>query len=376
MKITSTTNVRLFASEKSWVEGTAIDQLYAAARLEGTRLAAGFPDLHPGKGGPVGAAFVMDNAIYPHLIGNDIGCGMGLFQTDLPVCKAKLDRWVETRFDLEHPWEGDVRAYAAEHKVSSTDCDERLGTIGGGNHFAELQAVEKVFDAREFACTGLGRDKLALLVHSGSRGVGERTLRAHVSKHQARGVKADSADADEYLRQHDAALRWAAANRALIAKRFATTLGAEARPLWDASHNSITPVETERGQLWVHRKGATPTGSAFAVVAGSRGSFSYVVKPRADSEANAWSIAHGAGRKWSRSESRLRMRERFRVPELVQTSMGSRVVCEQRELLYEEAPAAYKDIDLVVQDLVNAGLVTVVATLRPLLTYKTRAVRR
>ena len=70
------------------------------------------------------------------------------------------------------------------------------------------------------------------------------------------------------------------------------------------------------------------------------------------------------------------MRERFGVMELVQTPLGSRVVCEERDLLYEEAPAAYKKIEAVIQDLADVGLVSVIATLRPLLTYKTRKLRR
>ena len=103
---------------------------------------------------------------------------------------------------------------------------------------------------------------------------------------------------------------------------------------------------------------------------------SYLVKPDGDTASRAWSLAHGAGRKWGRSEARLRMRERFSVSELAQTALGGRVICEERDLLYEEAPAAYKNIEAVVQDLVAAGLVSVIATLRPLLTYKTRKVRR
>jgi release factor H-coupled RctB family protein len=70
------------------------------------------------------------------------------------------------------------------------------------------------------------------------------------------------------------------------------------------------------------------------------------------------------------------MRERFGARQLIQTPLGGRIICERRELLYEEAPAAYKDIEVVIQDLVDAGLVSVIATFRPLLTYKTRAVRR
>jgi|SRR5690242_4124897 len=84
----------------------------------------------------------------------------------------------------------------------------------------------------------------------------------------------------------------------------------------------------------------------------------------------------GAGRKWARSDARQRMRERFSVSELAQTPLDSRVICEERDLLYEEAPAAYKNIEAVVQDLVAAGLVSVVATLRPLLTYKMRKQKR
>ena len=106
--------VRLVASAKSWIEGEAVRQLHATARFPGMRLAVGLPDLHPGKGTPVGAAFVSEGVIYPYLIGGDIGCGMALFKTDLLRRKAKLDRWSEVRFDLEHPWEGDTRSFARE----------------------------------------------------------------------------------------------------------------------------------------------------------------------------------------------------------------------------------------------------------------------
>jgi len=144
----------------------------------------------------------------------------------------------------------------------------------------------------------------------------------------------------------------------------------------DGCHNSITRREIEGESVWLHRKGAVEAEGGLAVIPGSRGSLSYLVKPDGDAAGRAWSLAHGAGRKWGRSEARLRMRERFSVSELAQTTLGGRVICEERDLLYEEAPAAYKNIEAVVQDLVAAGLVSVIATLRPLLTYKTRKVRR
>jgi release factor H-coupled RctB family protein len=128
--------------------------------------------------------------------------------------------------------------------------------------------------------------------------------------------------------------------------------------------------------VWIHRKGAVAADNEFVVIPGSRGSLSYVVKPTGDGESHAWSLAHGAGRKWARSDARQRMRERFSISELAQTRLGGRVICEERDLLYEEAPAAYKNIEAVIRDLVDAGLVSVIATFRPLLTYKTRKLRR
>lgn len=381
-------SVRLFASPKSWIEGEAARQLYATAKLDGVQRAVGFPDLHPGKGTPVGAAFVTEGVIYPHLIGGDIGCGMAFFKTDLVRRDVKIDRWAKLQFNLEHPWDQFVSDFLAEHNLESTEFDAALGTIGGGNHFAELQTVEKVLDAGEFKKLDLGKQQLVVLVHSGSRGLGESILRAHVDQHFGEGVEADSLAAEEYLRGHDIAVRWAKANRELIARRFVATLGAEAECLWDGCHNSITPSPpapfpsdgrgwpSGRVREWIHRKGAVAAADDFVVIPGSRGSLSYLVKPIGDGESHAWSLAHGAGRKWARSDARQRMRERFSVAELGQTGLGGRVVCEERDLLYEEAPAAYKNIEAVVHDLVDAGLVSVIATFRPLLTYKTRKHRR
>jgi release factor H-coupled RctB family protein len=368
--------VRLFASAQSWIEGEAVRQLYATAKLEGVRLAVGFPDLHPGKGTPVGAAFVTEGVIYPHLIGGDIGCGMTLFKTDLVRRDVKLDRWAKLQFNLEHPWDEFVNDFLADQELESTEFDAALGTIGGGNHFAELQAVEKVLDAEAFKKLNLGKEQLVVLVHSGSRGLGESILRAHVDQHFGEGVDAESFAAAEYLRGHDFAVHWAKANRKLIARRFGAAIGAESQCLWDGCHNSVTRRESDGEVVWVHRKGAVVADGDFVVIPGSRGALSYLVKPTGDGESHAWSLAHGAGRKWARSEARLRMRERFSVPELAQTGLGGRVICEERDLLYEEAPAAYKNIDAVVQDLADAGLVSVIATLRPLLTYKTRKLRR
>ncbi len=372
MTILTKSTVRLFATGKSWIEGEAVRQLNATAQLEGMTLAVGFPDLHPGKYTANGAAFVSEGIIYPHLIGNDIGCGMALFATDLPRRKAKPDTWSKLQFQLEHAWDGDTAGALEAAELDSTEFDNSFGTLGGGNHFAEVQAVEEIFDLKEFQRVGVEKDALLVLVHSGSRGLGEATLRSYVDEHHGSGVNPASFVGTEYLRQHDFAVRWAKGNRQLLAQRFVQTLGADGECVWDNCHNSITHC----GEAWIHRKGAVTSEGEFVVIPGSRGSFTYVVKPIGDGASHAWSLAHGAGRKWTRSASRARMRERFSVQELVQTPLGGRVICEQRELLYEEAPAAYKNIEVVINDLVEAGLISVIATFRPLLTYKTRVQRR
>src|SRR5260370_42631013 len=105
MNTLTETQVRLFASAQSWIEGEAVCQLYATAKPDGVCHAVGFPDLHPGKGSPVGAAFVTEGVIYPPLIGGDVGCGMGVFKTDLVRRDAQLDRWAKLQFNLEQPWE-------------------------------------------------------------------------------------------------------------------------------------------------------------------------------------------------------------------------------------------------------------------------------
>ena len=113
--------------------------------------------------------------------------------------------------------------------LDSTRFDSALGTIGGGNHFAELQAIEKVYDTGAFEALELEKDNLCLLVHSGSRGLGESVLREYVEEHGASGVSAESAAAQAYLAGHDQAVHWAEENRALIAERFLECLGAIAK---------------------------------------------------------------------------------------------------------------------------------------------------
>jgi release factor H-coupled RctB family protein len=359
--------ISIIASPDSWIDTAAVDQLRQTAALAGIERVVGLPDLHAGRGIAVGAAFWSPGQVYPHLVGSDIGCGMALWQSDTPVRKFRLDAAERKLSGLEGSWEEDSESALADAGLPPDLMPEALGTIGGGNHFAELLCVEKVLDEDAVAASGLDSRCVLLMVHSGSRGLGQAILDRH--RDATAGLAAASDAGTAYLAEHDEAMRWAVLNRAVIAARFTARLGMSGERLLDICHNSVTP----HGGGWLHRKGAAPGDRGLVVIPGSRGDLSYVVRPRAGvGDVALHSLAHGAGRKWSRSDARARLARRFTVADLKRTALGSRVICEDRDLIYEEAPQAYKDIHRVVRDLEEAGLIDPVATLRPLITYKTR----
>ena len=361
----------LIAADDTWIEGKALQQLETTARLPGMQRVAGMPDLHPGRGYPVGAAFFSVGRLYPALVGNDIGCGMALWRTDMAVARLNLDKLEKRLGSLDAPldesWEEAVEAFA----LPPCGHERALGTIGGGNHFAELQQLDESYDAAALAQLGIDRKRLLLLVHSGSRGLGEAILREQVELFGHQGLEADSAASAHYLARHDGALRFAEANRQLIARRVLERLRAEGEQLLDMNHNLVSPARIDDLDGWLHRKGATPSDQGVMVIPGSRGDYSYLVQPLAD-ERSLLSLAHGAGRKWMRSECKDRLASRYSVTQLARTALGSRVICADRSLIYEEAPEAYKAIDSVVGALREAGLLRVLARLKPVLTYKTR----
>ncbi|MEH1164326.1 RNA ligase RtcB family protein [Micromonospora sp. CPCC 205539] len=356
--------VTVFASPTSWVESTALDQCRQVAALDGMIHVAAMPDLHPGKGAPIGAA-MSSTVLYPFLVGSDIGCGIAVFPVKL---KRVVPERLAARFpDLDRALDLDQDADDPAWAVLSGDVPaghlEGLGTVGRGNHFVELARVETVFAAEHASRLGLDAGDLVLIVHSGSRGLGERILRAHTEVHGA----GPAPDAAAYLAMHDEAVRWGSLNRRLMAARVAHALGAEpTEPIVDECHNL---VEIRDG-IYLHRKGAAPGDGRDVLIAGTRGTASYLVAAHAGPEAN-YSVAHGAGRKMSRADALRRGRAKHTVEELRRTAVGSLVVCGDRQLLFEEAPTAYKRIEQVIGDLVEHDLATPVLSTTPLVTYKT-----
>jgi len=351
----SLASVSVFASPSSWVESDAIDQCHQVAALDGMIHVAGMPDLHPGKGAPIGAAMA-STVLYPLLVGSDIGCGIAVFPIRL---KKVVPEKLAARFpDLDRA----LDPYDVDEKIPAGYLDG-LGTVGRGNHFVELARVGTVFEADHAERVGLSKGDLVLIVHSGSRGLGERTLRAHTEVHGARPAP----DPAAYLAMHDDAVRWGALNRRLLAARVAHALGAEpTEPVLDLCHNL---VEVRDGG-YLHRKGAAPGDGRDVLVAGTRGTPSYLVAAHAGAAANH-SVAHGAGRKMSRADALRRGKAEHTVAELRRTPVGSIVVCGDRQLLFEEAPTAYKRIEQVIDDLVAHELATPVLTTVPLVSYKT-----
>ncbi|QZY53988.1 RNA ligase RtcB family protein [Crassaminicella profunda] len=357
--------IKIIASNKSWIEQSAVDQLKGIASLKGIIKAVGLPDLHPGKT-PVGAAFVSEEMIYPHIIGNDIGCGMSFFMTDVKKHKVKKDKWIKK---LEATL--NIKDILIEDTFDdTTSFKEKMGTIGGGNHFAEFQEIEKVFHEEAFERLELSKKHIYLLVHSGSRGYGESILDEAIKKYHAqKGLKIGTFEADAYLKKHERAIYWAENNRKMIANRFMKLLGIEMTRVLDSTHNSIVRKAIKNKEVYIHRKGAAPADVGAVVIPGSRGDLTYIVMPK-PSEVSAYSIAHGAGRKWSRGGCKERLMNKYTKKTIKQTQLGGAVICKDKSLLFEEAPEAYKNIETVIKDLLEADLIEVIATLKPVITYK------
>ena len=375
-----TEKVSLIASADTWIEGQAIQQLIKTSELTGMHRVAGMPDLHPGRGYPIGAAFFTTNKIYPALVGNDIGCGMSLWQTSAKVSKTTPDKLAKKFAHVEQPldesWSSIIENRKSEKNIENSSYDHALGTIGGGNHFAEFQAVDEIYDQTALDDLGLNKKHLQLLVHSGSRGLGQSILVNHISTYNHDGLAVAGEDHKTYMAKHDDAVRWAELNRELIAKRFLDAIRANGECTLDVNHNLVSAAHIDGCHGWLHRKGATPSDKGYVVIPGSRGDYSYLVRPLLGSTSenmatSLFSLAHGAGRKWKRGECRGRLDNKYKREDLYRTALGSRVICGNKELLYDEAPQAYKNCETVVSDMVDAGLIEVVVKLRPVLTFKT-----
>lgn len=346
-----------------WARGLSPETIRQLQRLANqpyvVAFVAAMADAHVAEGIAVGSVFATERTVVPRALGGDLGCGMSARKigTDVSLDRRVLERIVDAlgravpTGDAIHRGRGvavpdallepSLSTRSLEH-TREVQARRHLGTLGGGNHFLELD-----------------RDPdggLWLLVHSGSRGLG-----AAIARHHARAASADDSDplagldvttdrGDAYLNDVRWALDFARHNREAIVTRALEVIG-EFTPLTadepiDIHHNFVERERWLDRDLYVHRKGAVavPAGT-LALVPGSMGTASYVVEGFGNEEAFG-SCSHGAGRVMSRKEARVAIR-----PEALARAMRRVVYPEAlARRLVEEAPAAYRDIGEVLED--------------------------
>lgn len=368
---------RRFFTEGLWIEGEAEAQWERSAQLEGVIGAFAMPDLHPGKGIPIGSALATEGLFYPHLAGNDLGCGALCAELvgakRLTPDSLSKKKWLHEDPDLSF-WDEHLLHHGALWAALGLNPSHNARTIGGGNHFVEISLVEESFGERP----PLAKGSFAVLAHSGSRHLGEACARWWTDRHMGRPAREGTDDAVHWLSGHDACLDWARANRLALANSAASSVGARLRLVSDTCHNAIEilgPAQRAacglppgKDMAYLHRKGASKADGGLALLPGSRGDYSYLLRPL-DVGRSGLSLAHGAGRKWKRSDCEGRL-ARMSPQDLQKTKLGSRVACSDNSLLYEEAPQAYKDCSTVLRALTEHGLAEPVAKLRPLFTLK------
>ncbi|MEY7848177.1 RtcB family protein [Natrarchaeobius sp. A-rgal3] len=420
-------------------EDKSLEQIKNTTHLPGiTNYAICMPDGHQGYGFPVGGVGAMDaenGCISPGSVGYDINCGVRMMRTNLTYSdlEGKEEELVDSLFtnipsglggggiveagvdtvdeilargvdwalehghavesDLLHCEDEGMREGADPDKVSQKAKDRgknQIGSLGSGNHFLEVQRVTDVFDEEVGEAFGLEEDRIVVLIHCGSRGLGHQTCNDYLRKieqqHQGllnqlpdkelAAAPAGSQLAEDYYGAMNAAINFAWVNRQLIMHRTREVFervfdrpweAMEMELLYDVAHNiakkETHDVDGETRELYVHRKGATrafPAGhpevpKAYrdvgqpVIIPGSMGAGSYVLRGGEHSmDLTFGSTAHGAGRLMSRTQAKNEywggdvqdeLEEQDRI--YVKAQSGATIA--------EEAPGVYKDVDEVVR---------------------------
>ncbi len=412
------------------------------------------PDGHEGYGFPVGGVAAFDaneGIISPGAIGFDINCGVRLIKTNMDIKEVapKLSKLMDRLFanvpsgvgskiklgftksdlekiavegvgyiigkgfgfadDAERIEENGCMLGANPDKVSKLAKDrgvQQLGTLGAGNHFLEVQKVDRILDEKTAKAFGLQKDEVVVMVHSGSRGYGHqvcsdylRTLNDYLLANNITLVDPElsyayigSKEANDYLDAMKCAVNFAFTNRqimtASIRKSFEEVFSKSADMLgmeivYDVAHNIAKleehDVDGKRMKLYVHRKGAT---RAFGpgnpevtkiyrdygqpvLIPGSMGSASYVLSGRAEAMRETFgSSCHGSGRVMSRHQAIREIPASKTLGDLDKKHIEVRV--RSKKLISEEAEWAYKDVDEVVASIAGAKISNIVARLVPI----------
>lgn len=431
-------------------------------QIPGIRYMSYTPDVHVGVGTCIGTTAVWDEAdgyVSPSIVGSDIGCGMRVHLTPLhkdDIRDVKLRRKLVKAIEKYLPMEanqrghyGDIRlehivrkglhglpkkyipdSYTPKKSTSLSHVERskftydedvlnlveeaawhrahrQLGTLGGGNHFAEIQTLEIAESSREIAeAWGMFDGQVAVMIHSGSRAWGgyvSRMSSAAIAKAMHRlglgtsdpnlkFAPLDHPEGIHYVNMMYSALNYAVVNRHLIAysirEAFRDMFGpaCEFRTLYDLMHNYAWSEHHEQhGNVFVHRKGATralPAGHPDnpksyqetghpALIPGSMGTSSYIMVGQPGGRDNFYSICHGAGRARSRTATK-RLVSLSDFEQALGVGTAEEVVVNQRSLesIIDESPQAYKNVNEIIDSVTGAGLAAVVAKCKPLAAVK------
>ncbi len=448
---------RIYASEKMLNEifkDKSLEQLINLATLPGIeKYSIVMPDVHEGYGSPIGGVFATrineGGIISPGAVGYDINCGVRLLKSNISLKEIQphldnlateiqkqvpsglgrghkeklsikeLDKILEDgaqeivnqgfgeKEDIENCEADGKLEWADAREVSETaknrGCDQ-VGTLGSGNHFLEIQKVEKIFDENAAKTFGLFENQVVVMIHTGSRGLGHQIatdyIRLMVQVMPKYGIKLpdrelacapfNSPEGQKYFKAMACGANFAWANRQMITyyvrQVWEKILNASSfkfqvsglKVLYDVAHN-IAKLEND---LVVHRKGATrafpPNHPEIpekyqevgqpVIIPGSMGTASYVLHGTEEGKESFYSACHGAGRIMSRHQAIKTLSGKEIIKDL--ENRGIVVKCYSLRGIAEEAPQAYKDVDEVVEIVHQAGLAKKVARLVPLAVIK------
>jgi len=397
-KVISTEKVPI----KMWledIEDSALDQAKNVANLPfAYKWVSILPDAHFGFGCPIGTVLATKDVIVPNIVGKDIGCGMCAVKTSLTeigteilkkimgetrkVIPVGFNKHTEKQKESLMPqgrieYQENFNDYFSDLPISDQEQNnalKSLGTLGGGNHFIEIQK---------------GSDgHIWIMIHSGSRNLGKQVADHYneiarelnqkwysevPDKWELAFLPIDSKEGQSYIREMNYAVEFALANRRLMMERVKTifewALSEEQDKdvLFDEminiAHNYARQENHFGTNLWVHRKGATSAKEGeIGIIPGSQGTKSYIVKGKGNQDSFE-SCSHGAGRVMGRKQAQRTLSYEEEMKKMEGVIHGMR---GEKDL--DEAPGSYKDIDVVMEN--QKDLVEILVELNPLAIIK------
>ena len=347
------------------------------------------PDLHGGKGMPIGTVLATKDVVIPNAVGVDIGCGMCAVKTNIKVetieqevLRKKIMRGIRKQIPLgmEHHKEAQEEKYMpANHDVDSmtivkrqyVSATKQVGTLGGGNHFIELQRDDEGW--------------LWIMIHSGSRNLGKQVCDYYsrvamiLNERYFSSVKPElnlpflplkTKEFNEYWSEMQYCIDFGLCNRKLIMKRIEEVISdaipnVEFEPMINIAHNyAAWETHFDEASI-VHRKGATSAKMGeIGIIPGSQGTSSYIVEGLGN-PLSFMSCSHGAGRDMSRTEAVKSLNLAEEIQKLDEKGIVHAIRCQED---LEEASSAYKNIEKVIEQ--EADLVKIKTHLFPVAVIK------